>query len=91
MLNLPNADANNKFEVLKVSDSHKLWEIAKGKSVVLEYNGAWQPVGKSELKFRCMTCKIVRNGAFIRISNNWMKVPKNTKEDVYSSLMICVI
>jgi hypothetical protein len=31
MLNLPNADANDKFEVLKVSDSHKLWEIAKGK------------------------------------------------------------
>jgi hypothetical protein len=31
MLNLPNADTNDKFEVLKVSDSHKLWEIAKGK------------------------------------------------------------
>jgi hypothetical protein len=79
MLNLPNADANDKFEVLKVSDSHKLWEIAKEKRVILEYNGGWQPVEKSELKFRRMIGKLVRSGAFVWISDDWRKVPKNTK------------
>jgi hypothetical protein len=43
MLNLPNADANDNFEVLQVNDSHKLWEITKAKRVVMEYIGAWQP------------------------------------------------
>jgi hypothetical protein len=90
MLNFPNVDANDNFEVLQVNDSHKLWEITEGKRVMMEYNGAWQPIRKSGSKFRCITGKIVRSGAFIRISDDWKKIPKNTKEDVWSSLMVCV-
>ena len=56
----------------------------------MEYNGLWQPVGKSGSKFRHMTSKIIRSGAFIRISDDWKKIPKSTKEDVWSSLMVWV-
>jgi hypothetical protein len=76
--------------VLKVNASHKLWNIPEGKKVVMEYTGAWQPVGKSGSKFRRMTGKIVRSGAFLRISDSWKKVPQTTKEDLWNSLMVCV-
>jgi hypothetical protein len=77
--------------VLNVSDSHKLWEIPEGKRVVVEFNGLWQLVGKSGGKWRRMMGKLVRSGAFLRISDDWRKVPKNTKDDFYSSLMVSII
>jgi hypothetical protein len=63
--------------VLTVNDSHKLWNIPEGKKVVMEYTGAWQPVGKKGLKLRRMTGKIVRSDVFLRISDNWKKGTKN--------------
>jgi hypothetical protein len=77
--------------VLNVSDSHKLWEIPEGKRVVVEFNGLWQLVGKSGGKWRRMMGKLVRSGAFLRISDDWRKVPENTKDDFYSSLMVSII
>ncbi|XP_059436829.1 uncharacterized protein LOC132169901 [Corylus avellana] len=80
-------DSDNNFEVLIVSDSHKLWDIPEGKRVVMEYNGAWQPVGQSGKKFRRMTGKACKAGTFIRLSDNWDDVPEQCKEDLFQSLM----
>jgi hypothetical protein len=55
---------------------------SSGKKVVMEYTSMWQPVGKKRSKFKRMTGKIVRSGAFLRISDNWKKVSKTTKEDL---------
>jgi hypothetical protein len=47
-------------------------------------------LGKSGSKFRHMMGKIFKSGAFIQISDDRKKIPENTKEDVWSSLMVCV-
>jgi hypothetical protein len=51
--------------VLNVSDSHKLWEIPDGKRVIVEFTCSCQPVGKKGGKWRCMTGKMVKSGAFV--------------------------
>jgi hypothetical protein len=61
------ANANDKIEVLDVSDFCKLYNIPDGKRVIVEFTGMAQPVGKSGGKWRCMTGKMVRSGSFIRI------------------------
>jgi hypothetical protein len=76
--------------VLKVKDSHKLWNIPEKKKIVMEYTGSWQPVGKSRSKFRRLTSKTVKSDVFIRILDSWKKVPQCMKEDLWSSLMVCV-
>jgi hypothetical protein len=75
---------------MKVKDSHKLWNIPKGKKIMMEHNGTWQPIGKNRCKFRRLIGKIVRSSAFVRILDNWKKVPQATKDDIWSSLMVCV-
>jgi hypothetical protein len=47
-------------------------------------------LGKRGSKFRHMMGKIFKSGAFIQISDDRKKIPENTKEDVWSSLMVCV-
>ena len=71
MLILPNADANDKIEVLDVSDSRKLYNIPDGKWVIAELTGMAQPVGKSGGKWKRMTGKMVRSGSFVQISDDW--------------------
>jgi hypothetical protein len=44
------ADANDKIEVLDVSDSRKLYNIPNEKWVIAEFMGMVQPVGKSRGK-----------------------------------------
>jgi hypothetical protein len=90
MFYLPNADTNNNIEVLNVKDPHKLYSIPDGKRVVVEFNGMWQPVGKSGGKWRRMTGKMVRRGSFIRISDDWKKVPLEQKELFFDALMVSV-
>ena len=70
MLYLPNVDINDNIEVLNVSDSHKLYSIPDGKWVVVEFNGMWQPIGRSGSKWRRTTGKMVRRGSFVRISDD---------------------
>jgi hypothetical protein len=90
MFYLPNTDTNNNIEVLNVKDPHKLYSIPDGKRVVVEFNGMWQPVGKSGGKWRRMTGKMVRRGTFIRISDDWKKVPLEQKELFFDALMVSV-
>ena len=74
---------------MKIKDSHTT--IPEGKKMVLEYTGSWQPVGKSGSKFRRATGKTIRSSSFVRISDSWSEVPQATKDDIWSSLMVCVI
>jgi hypothetical protein len=90
MLYLPNADTNDNIEVLDVSDFHKLYSIPDGKRVIMEFTGMWQPVGKSGGKWRRLTSKMVRSGSFVRISDDWKKVPLE-KELFYDALMVSLI
>jgi hypothetical protein len=76
------------FEIMKIKNSHTT--IPEGKRIVMEYTGDWQPVGKSGSKFRRLTGKHVRSSAFVRISDNWSDVPPATREDLWSSLMVCI-
>ena len=85
---LTNVDANDNFEVMKINDSHTT--IPKGKKMVMEYIGAWQPVGKSRSKFRRVTGKIIRSSSFVRITDSWSDVPQAKRDDIWSSLMVCV-
>jgi hypothetical protein len=80
MLILPNAYANDKIEVLNVSDSHKLYSIPNGKRVIVKFTGMAQPVGKSGSKWRRMMSKIVRSGSFFQILDDWRKVPEEKNE-----------
>jgi hypothetical protein len=91
MFYLPNADTNDNIEVLNVKDPHKLYSIPDGKRVIVEFNGMWQPVGRSGGKWRRMTGKMVRRGTFIRISDDWKKVPLDKKELFFDALMVSVI
>jgi hypothetical protein len=52
--------------------------------------GSWQLVGKNRSKFRRLTSKTVKSDVFIRILDSWKKVPQCMKEDLWSSLMVCV-
>ena len=65
MLYLPNADTNDNIEVLNVSDSHKLYSIPDEKRVIMKFTGMWQPIGKSEGKWRWMTGKMIRSDSFV--------------------------
>jgi hypothetical protein len=85
------ADANNKIEVLDVSDSRKLYNIPDGKQVIVEFTGMAQPIGKSGGKWRRMTGKMVRSGSFVRISDDWRKVSVERKELFYDALMVSVM
>jgi hypothetical protein len=91
MFYLPNANINDNIEVLNVSDSHKLYSIPDGKRVIVEFNGMWQPVGKSGGKWRRMTGKMVRRGSFIRISDDWKHFPLEKNELFFDALMVSVI
>ena len=68
------ADANDKIEVLDVSDSCKLYNILDGKQVIAEFTGSAQPIGRSGCKWRRTTEKMVKSGSFVRISNDGKKV-----------------
>ena len=50
-----------------------------------------QPVRKSGEEWRCMTGKMVRSSAFLRISDDWRKVPEEKNELFYDALMVNVI
>jgi hypothetical protein len=91
MFYLPNADTNDNIEMLNVSDSHKLYSIPDGKRVIVEFNGMWQPIGKSGGKWRRMTSKMIRCDTFIRISDDWKKVPLEKNELFFDALMVSVI
>jgi hypothetical protein len=91
MLYLPNADTNDNIEVLNVSDSQKLYSIPNGKRVIMEFNGMLQPVGKSGGKWRQTTSKMVKNGSFVRVSDDWKKVPLEKNERFFEVLMVSVI
>jgi hypothetical protein len=91
MFYLPNADTNDNIKVLNVSDSHKLYSIPDEKRVIVEFNGMWQPIGKSGFKWRRMTGKMVRCGSFIHISDDWKKEPLEKKELFFDALMVSVI
>ena len=81
-------DGSTYFKVLTIKGSHKTWDIPNGQRVVCEYNNAAQPVGFSALKFRRMTGKIIRSGNYVRIRDNWAKVPQRIKEDIWDALMV---
>jgi hypothetical protein len=83
-----NQDGSTYFKVLTIKGSHKTWDIPNGQRVVCEYNNASQPVGFSALKFRRMTGKIIRSGNYVRIRDDWAKVPQCTKEDIWDALMV---
>ena len=61
------ADANDKIEMLDVSDSRKLYNILDGKSVITDFTGMAQPVGKNGGKWRHMTENMVRSSLFVWI------------------------
>jgi hypothetical protein len=85
------ADANDKIEVLDVSDSRKLNNIPEGKRVIAQFTGSTQLVGRSGCRWRRRTRKIVRSGSFIRISNDWKKVSQEKKEIFFTALIVRVI
>jgi hypothetical protein len=64
------SDANDKIEVLDVSDSRKLYNILNGKQVIAEFTSMVQPVGKNGDKWRLTSGKMVKSGLFIRISDD---------------------
>ena len=85
------ADENNKIQVLDVSDSRKLNNILEGKRVIVQLTGSAQPIGKSGVRWRRTTGKMIRSGSFIRISDDWKKVSEEQKEIFFTALMVSVI
>jgi hypothetical protein len=85
------ADENNKIEVLDVSDSQKLNNIPEGKRVIAQFTGSAQPVGKSGVRWRRMTGKMIRSSSFVQISDDWKKVSQDQKEIFFTTLMVSVI
>jgi hypothetical protein len=85
------ADANDKIEVLDVSDSRKLYNIPDGKRVIVEFTGMAQLVGRSRGKWRHMTGKMVRSSSFVRISDDWRQVLVERKELFYDALMVSIM
>ena len=84
-------DANDKIEVLDVSDSHKLYNIPDGKRVIAEFTGSTQPIGRSRCKWRRTTRKMVKSSSFVQISDNWKKVSQEKKDLFFDALMVSVI
>jgi hypothetical protein len=85
------ADENDKIKVLDVSDSWKLNNIPKGKRVIAQFMGSAQPVGRSGLRWRRTTGKMIRSGSFVRISDDWKKVSQDKKKIFFPALMVSVI
>ena len=84
-------DENDKIEVLDVSDSWKLNNIPEGKWVIAQFTGSAQPVGKSGVRWRRTTGKMIRSGLFVQISDDWKKVSQDKKEIFFTALMVSVI
>jgi hypothetical protein len=64
--------------------------LTVGKKIVLEYNAAIQPVGRSANRFRWHTGKIVRSGNYLHMRDEWLKVDKRIKLDIWVALMVCL-
>ena len=85
------ANENDKIEVLDVSDSRKLNNIPEGKRVIVQFTGSAQPIGKSGVRWRRTTRKMIMSGSFVRISDDWKKVSQDKKEILFTALMVSVI
>jgi len=72
------------FEV--ITDPQRNWVLPKGKKIVLEYNAATQPVGHRANQFRRNTGKLVRSGHFVHMRDEWLKVDKEIKQDMWAAL-----
>jgi hypothetical protein len=83
-----NTDRAGNISIRTIGDSHDLWCSNDGDKIVCEYNPAWQPVGLSAKKFNRMIGEIMRSGQFVGVSTPWLKVPLQTKEDIWNSLMV---
>ncbi|XP_059453484.1 uncharacterized protein LOC132184020 [Corylus avellana] len=81
------SEGNTVIEVFTILDSHRRPGVPPGKRIILEYNASCQPVGFSAVRFRRMTGDIVRSENFVRIPDDWTKVPDRTKEDIWDALM----
>jgi hypothetical protein len=84
-------DANDRIEVLDVSDSRKLNNILEEKWVIAQFMGSAQPIGRNGCRWRRTIGKMVRSGLFIWISDDWKKVSQEKKEIFFIALMVSVI
>ena len=87
MLNV-NTDRVGNISIRTIGDLHDLWCSNDGDKIVCEYNPAWQPVGLSAKKFNQMVGEIMRSGQFVGVSTPWLKVSRQTKEDIWNSLIV---
>ncbi|XP_059434867.1 uncharacterized protein LOC132167849 [Corylus avellana] len=81
------SEGNEVIEVFTIRDSHRLPGVPAGKRIIMEYNAACQPVGVSSMRFKRMAGDIVRSSNYVRIPDDWLKVPQRTKEDIWDALM----
>jgi hypothetical protein len=73
-----------------ISDPRKNFVLPVGKKIVLEYNVTTQPVGRSANRFRRHIAKIVRSGNYVHMHDEWRKVDKQIKLDMWAALMVCL-
>jgi len=73
-----------------ISDPRNNWMLPVRKKIVLEYNVAIQPVGCSTNRFRRHIGKIVRSENYVHMRDQWLKVDKRIKLDMWAALMVCL-
>lgn len=83
-----NLDGNIYYEVIK--DPERNWVLQRGKKVVLQYNAALQPVGRACNHFRRAEDKLIRSGSYIHVRDEWVRVNKQIKQDMWDALMVCL-
>jgi hypothetical protein len=49
-----------------------------------------QPVGRNANQFKRNTGKLVRSGHFVHMRDEWLKVDKLLKQDMWAALMVCL-
>jgi hypothetical protein len=81
-------DGSIYYEVIR--DPERNWVLPRGKTIVLQYNAATQPVGRACNCFRHATGMLVRSGFFMHMRDEWAKVDKQIKKAMWDALMVCL-
>jgi hypothetical protein len=61
------------------------------KNIVLQYNAETQPVRQACNRFRCSIGNLVRNGSYVHMRDEWLRVDKQINRAMWEALMVCLI
>jgi hypothetical protein len=83
-----NPDESIYYEVIR--DPERNWVVPRRKKIVLQYNAATQPVGRTCNRFKHAIGMLVRSESHIHMRDEWAMIDKQFKKAMWDTLMVCL-